>query len=464
MKQPEFSQSEPPESTSTQQHKSLQQMRWKRSRKAQTIAWAIIVSVLPALAVGTVTYYLFNQSISKQNTLSKQIDTKAETKLTLQGQLSLLLIETGVTAVLAGTFAAILANRTIRPILNAADSNTVANRPSQEKGFIPDRIFGRDELAGLETNIGLEEQMPNLSWKRESADRFQVLLNIIRQIREAFSEEDVLRIAVEETRRAIGSDRVVIFRFDEAKSVALGVPRKRDVGSSQEGNFIAESAAPSWSKILWTTVHAPSFAREEVEQFHRGYPRAINDIYQAILTVPQIKFLEQLAVKACLVAPIFKNNQLFGLLIAHQCSGPRRWQQPEIDLLTQIAIQIGYALDHVWRLETINVKANYAQVFINVISSIRESISEEDILATTVEEVRKALRTDRVIVYGFDANWHGTVVAESVLPGWPKALWARIKDPCFEEGYIDKYQAGRVQATNNIYEAGLTDCHIGQLE
>jgi twitching motility protein PilJ len=68
------------------------------------------------------------------------------------------------------------------------------------------------------------------------------------------------------------------------------------------------------------------------------------------------------------------------------------------------------------------------------------------------------------MVYTFDQDWYGTVVAESVVPGFPKALWAAIKDPCFVEGYVEKYQAGRIQAVNNIYEAGLNPCHLQQLE
>ncbi|MEA5505196.1 hypothetical protein VB735_19200 [Halotia wernerae UHCC 0503] len=74
------------------------------------------------------------------------------------------------------------------------------------------------------------------------------------------------------------------------------------------------------------------------------------------------------------------------------------------------------------------------------------------------------MSTDRVMVYSFDANWYGTVIAEAVLPGFPKALRANIKDPCFAEGYVEQYQSGRVQAVNNIYEAGLSACHISQLE
>jgi len=40
------------------------------------------------------------------------------------------------------------------------------------------------------------------------------------------------------------------------------------------------------------------------------------------------------------VVPILQGEQLWGLLIAHQCSGPRHWQQFEISLLNQLATQV----------------------------------------------------------------------------------------------------------------------------
>ena len=79
-------------------------------------------------------------------------------------------------------------------------------------------------------------------------------------------------------------------------------------------------------------------------------------------------------------------------------------------------------------------------------------------------EVRFLIKSDRLIFYQFDRNWSGTIIAESVAQGFPKSLGAEIEDPCFAENYIDKYRRGRIQATRNIYEAGLTECHIKQLE
>jgi twitching motility protein PilJ len=99
-----------------------------------------------------------------------------------------------------------------------------------------------------------------------------------------------------------------------------------------------------------------------------------------------------------------------------------------------------------------------------LILDIWNSLDSDQILNASVRGVQKILDCDRSIVYLFDDQWQGTILAESVVRGYPAALGAMIPDPCFAEGYVEKYRRGRVQATPNVYEAGLTDCHLGTLE
>ncbi|OUL17711.1 GAF domain-containing protein [Nostoc sp. 106C] len=429
----------------------LERRDW--SLKVKATVWSCIISMLPVLTVGATTYCIGNQLISEQIPNAKQLSTKdlTETKLALQKQLSLLLIGTGGTTLLVGAIAASLANRAIRPLVNAAAlSNNIVHRLLPENVSTRAAIASKDELVVLEKNISLiKKQLPDLLWKQEfEAEHVQVLMNITRRIHEFLNEEDVLKTTVEEVRTALSTDRVTIFRFNP----------------NGEGTFVAESVAFGLPKTLWATVSDPCFEEGYVEKYQNGRIVAIDDIYQTDLTDCHIALLERFAVKANLVAPILKKDQLFGLLIAHECSKPRFWQQSEIDLFAQIATQVGFVLNYTSLIDQIDTKNDQTQTFVDIIRRIRESLNEEDVLKTTVEEVRKAISADRVLVYDFDADWYGTVIAESVLPGFPKALRAKIKDPCFVEGYVERYQAGRVQATNNIYEAGLTECHINQLE
>lgn len=286
----------------------------------------------------------------------------------------------------------------------------------------------------------------------EQADRqtsqAQTLMDVTRRIRTSLNEEDVLRTTVEEVRKILGSDRVIVYSFDE----------------KWYGTVVAESVVPSFAKALSANIYDPCFAEGYVEKYRAGRVQATADISQAGLTDCHLRQLEPYEVKANLVAPILKGEQLFALLIAHQCSTTRNWKPGEIDLFAQVASQVGYALDHARLLERVSAEGEQAQLLADLTRRIRETLVEENVIKTAVTEMRRVLQADRVIIYQFDAEWYGTVIAEAVLPGFPKALWANIKDPCFAEGYVEQYQAGRVQATPDITKAGLTDCHRKQLE
>ncbi|MEH2301649.1 MAG: GAF domain-containing protein [Nostoc sp.] len=280
------------------------------------------------------------------------------------------------------------------------------------------------------------------------ADKAQVFIEITRSIRQSLNEEDVIKTTVEEVRKILSTDRVLVYSFN----------------ANWSGVIIAESVVPAYPKVLRSEIRDPCFGQGYVEKYQSGRVVATNNIYEADLADCHISLLESFAVKANLVAPIIKDEQLFGLLIAHQCSRPRDWQQPEIDLFAQIAMQVGFALDHARLLQRVNAEGVQSQLLADTIGSIRQSLNEEDALKTTVQEVRKVLSTDRVMVYSFNPDWSGTVIAESVVLTYPKVLQSEIQDPCFDEGYVKQYQSGRVLAINNIYEVGLADCHISLLE
>jgi twitching motility protein PilJ len=402
----------------------------------------ISLAIVPLLLMG-IGGYLAGQS------LKKEVPTPLANKV-IDSYNTRLLLGTATFAVASGAIAAFIAGRATKPILKAVRaSNTLVNRLRREEIAPRSRVDGRDELAALENNLQImTEQIPRLlSHQEHEAERMQLLMGISRRVRESFSQEEVLRIAVHEIRGVLRTDRVAFFRFD----------------SAEDGTIVEESVAPGWPKMLWTTLTDPCLA-DYLERYRQGRVQVVDDIHNSGLNDCHIGLLDRFSVKANLVAPIFKDKALFGLLITSQCSGPRFWQQSEVDLFRQLAAQVGYALDRARLMEQVDARASQAYAFIEIARRIRASLNPEDILQTTVDEVRKVLLTDRVIIYSFDAQWYGTVVAESIVPGLPKALWANIHDPCFAESYVEQYQKGRVQAIPDIYEAGLTECHLKQLE
>jgi methyl-accepting chemotaxis protein PixJ len=200
----------------------------------------------------------------------------------------------------------------------------------------------------------------------------------------------------------------------------------------------------------------------------------VNNIYTAGYTAEEIEALEELKVSAYMIAPIFKETQLWGWLGVYQASQPRSWIEAEVVALNQICTQVGTAMLRIDDLERLQqsteqlVKSTEQERLISRIGErIRQSLDLQQVFKLTTREIRNALKTDRVVVFRFDASSgfssdydDGTIIAEDVRSGFAAAIHAQIHDPCFSERCAELYQKGRAWVVTDIYAAGLTDCYL----
>jgi methyl-accepting chemotaxis protein PixJ len=368
--------------------------------------------------------------------------------LALQRQVLLtFLMGTGATTIVVAILAALIAEQATRPLLQAAKAVDQIGRGELETRLA---VQGQDEFAVLGTNINImAAQIESLIERSaRSAQQASLLKEITVKLTEALEPETLFDLAVVESRQFLSADRVLIYRFDETWA----------------GKVIAESVDRSYPQALGAQIADPCFADRYVKQYRQGRVQATPDISQAGLTPCHLKQLEPFAVKANLVTPIRVEGELYGLLIAHQCSAPRQWQEEEISCLTQIATQVGATLERLALLEQQRLDSQRAKLLKDITLKIASVADADAIFNIAVQESRAALQADRAIVYCFDRDWKGKIIAESVGEGWPAALNAEIADPCFADRYVEKYRQGRVQATPDIYQARLTQCHLKQLQ
>jgi PAS domain S-box-containing protein len=106
------------------------------------------------------------------------------------------------------------------------------------------------------------------------------------------------------------------------------------------------------------------------------------------------------------------------------------------------------------------------RVIAQISQKVSRSLDLDEILHTTVTEVRQFLQTDRVIVFQVDPddNDNGRVVAESVGADWRSILSKLIYDPCFVESYVDPQLQGRVSVNADIYDDSIDPCYLKLLE
>ena len=90
--------------------------------------------------------------------------------------------------------------------------------------------------------------------------------------------------------------------------------------------------------------------------------------------------------------------------------------------------------------------------------------SEAEIFQAAVEIVTKTLNCDRAVVYSLQTQSYGKVLAEVVTPGYAQLLGQVIHDSCFDSGYFEQYQKGRVKAVEDIANSELSPCHVDNLQ
>ncbi len=431
-----------PSYISSQKPSSTYQASWwgRLSLGTKATALAIAIGVLPVLGIGVTSFTVTKQAL-KQEVIKDQQAQALERQLAL-----ILLMGIGASTALAGIIASILTRRTLLPILAA--SNTLEKLKAGEINTRM-QVEGEDELAFLGSNINqIADQVQALI---EDQKANQAKIQTYAETLSAATRGDsqfLFDQAVQQAKKQLNADRVVIYGFEPDLS----------------GSIVAEAVDPGWPRALSDRISDPCIPGRLLEEYKKGRIVPTSDIRATKYSPAHLQLLNRLQVKANLVVPIIAADTLLGLLVAHQCSGPREWQEPEIEYLSQLATQIGLSLTGVSLAAQKQAVAERAQQLNEIISRVRESLKVEEIYHAAVTGVRETLKTDRVIVYLFDADWQGTIVAESVGSDWPKALGANIADPCFADQYVQKYKRGRVKAVENIYDEGLTQCYLGQLE
>ncbi len=293
---------------------------------------------------------------------------------------------------------------------------------------------------------------PSLSLSEISANGASVnniFTEVFKKLRDIKTEEKTLQAVVEIVYQALKCDRAVVYSLQ----------------SDSHCKIIAEAVTPGYAQTLGTTIKDHCFEEEYIEQYRRGRIRAITDIYQGGIDPCYIESLEKIDVKSNLVVPVVRqDNSLYGLLVMHQCSGKRQWQQPEVEFVLQVAS---------WMIEQLSQQqANSAlksqveamkqaqQLITEATHKIHGAETSLEVLQQGVDLAKEILKCDRVVVYGLQNPNMGEIIAEATAPALAPILGTVINDPCFEYRYRDQYQQGRISSIPNIYEAGMTDCYV----
>ncbi|MGI0486886.1 ATP-binding protein [Pantanalinema rosaneae CENA516] len=193
---------------------------------------------------------------------------------------------------------------------------------------------------------------------RQQVEQERLLNQVASQIRKSLELPVILETAVQQLRCFLHADRVVIYQFPaQLPSASDALSEWQKPGADAEpvnsllpasGRITHESKAHDQiPSVLNQMAGERCFIELSAcrEKYRKGSIQAVEDITTTYAEAPcLIELLQRAKVRAKLVVPIVVQKQLWGLLIAHQCSGTRQWQESEKTFLLNIAEHLAIAI------------------------------------------------------------------------------------------------------------------------
>ena len=190
----------------------------------------------------------------------------------------------------------------------------------------------------IDRRISLERRLD------QQANRAQFIHQTALHIQQPSTLDEVLTAAVTDVQQFLQVDRALIYRF----------------GEDGTGSVCNETVLPPYAKLLNEIFPEDVFPREQHQAYFQRKIRAIANIDHANIDPCLGAFWAQFDVKAKLVVPIVQHQHsgahktdqdplpaescLWGLLMVHQCRGPRVWAPWEVELMQSLATQVAIAI------------------------------------------------------------------------------------------------------------------------
>ena len=324
-------------------------------------------------------------------------------------------------------------------------------------------------LYQLGTELTLRLQAYELhQYSDKELTRSRTLTRITQNIHQASHLQQAFGDTTRHLRTFLGAERVMIFQLTKTHS-----SQGDRSHAFTPGKVIAEQVAAHIPTIQPPLLEDSRFNAPFSK--HNASVQSVEDIYtDASLSQEQVDSLSSFQVRASLSAPLFKGNQLWGFLCAHQCTEPRRWKKVESTFVERVAAQLSLALKQANYLKQVQEKTEQLEASIakeQFITKVTEKLRTADdlpkTLRTMVRDIRRMLKADRVGLFQFDPEKNYTVgeyVVEDVAVGTASMLTNKLQDHCFADEQAENYRKGRYWVVDDVSSLELPECLVEILE
>lgn len=217
----------------------------------------------------------------------------------------------------------------------------------------------------------------------------KALITLSNQIRRSLDFSIICQTATDEARRLLSADRVVIYRFNPDWSgsfifESVDSPWISLLEAQQRSSLISKNVSDCSIQMLDVTkttdthlqlTYGGAFVQGEIF-------RVCTDIHTAGFSDCYIEVLESYQAQAYAIIAIYLDNQLWGLLAAYQNSKPRQWRESEVQLLIQVAEQLGIALKQAEYVQTIQSQSTELQQSLKTLQKSQAQLVQSEKMAS----------------------------------------------------------------------------------
>ncbi|MEX0269071.1 GAF domain-containing protein [Leptolyngbyaceae cyanobacterium UHCC 1019] len=297
---------------------------------------------------------------------------------------------------------------------NAMEAHTNVNfsPPNQSPLSKPDPIIQQAiaqqaaELSYItrklqDVTLKQEQFKAQLDWMQES-DR--VLHEITQLIQQSIDIQKTFQVIVQHIQTFLKSDRVCIYQLHKDWSSSAVVECVMPPYPSQLGYVICDQLTSDQTAIQ-ANLQGQASLINDIRTASQDNVDTVGSYQTIAINSSTVKLLEFFQIQARLAVPIFREQDLWGLLAVHQCSVPRQWQEREVQFLRRLAVLLGMAVErarlrkqvhqlqadvgyqaqeHTIRLQqTLEFEAKLKRIT----DHVRDSLDENQILQTAVQEL-----------------------------------------------------------------------------
>jgi signal transduction histidine kinase len=235
--------------------------------------------------------------------------------------------------------------------------------------------------------------MINVQTLRQQFERERLINKIAMRVLQTLDLQDILDTAVTEVRKFLQADRVII-----ARSISEGWHL-----------VMAEAIGDGWTSGLGESVKHPQL-REYLGLDQSTVKTATDPLMTPPFSEEAAAWAAHWQVRSRLTMPIAFGEQLWGVLVVHQCDGVRHWETFEVELLERLSTQLAIAIQQselhqqiqhlnddlenqvTARTAELQVAFEFEATLKRITDRVRDSLDEDQILQAAVRELALVLK------------------------------------------------------------------------